>query len=255
MGRKGHRPDNRQVQQPAGLQPGWRAVRPLTYVPQSGRGFELARALVEAHEAGRLSDDAHAKIGERNIWLDTKRGALRIVYSRVRQGWLPLRERAQRADPQHDLYTLPLEAADLPLAVDVASYVMLLDATLDTAVSLATCVERAVVPAAERTPKATLRALPGVNPDEQRNVLGTVRDAFAHDVAPWLSAILMRDPNAEPDLAILTADRQDFETGTGYVLLSQVFQWAGALDEHLLQLERILAARLYAAASRAGPRR
>src|SRR5260370_6227644 len=108
---------------------------------------------------------------------------------------------------------------------------MLLDATLDSAVALATSVERAIVPRVQRTPEATLRALPGVSATEQKNVLEKARDAFAHDVAPWLAVALMRDPAPQPHLAILTAEKQAYEAGGGYVLLSHGFPWAAAPDE------------------------
>lgn len=240
------RPNSRELPQSGPLPSGWRAVRPFTYVPQSGGGFQIAAALLAAHEAKCITDGAHSNLGERNIWLDGKRGALRIVEARVRQGWQAVRERAQRAQRAalEDSYTLTMNPeTDFPLAVDVVTYVMLLDATLDAAVALATSVERAVG-VQPRTPERTLRAIPGVNAQEQQ-VVASARDAFAHDAAPWLSVVVMKDSTAAPDLAILTADEQDFETGTGYVLLSVVLRYAAALEAHLAQLESLIAARLY----------
>jgi len=216
----------------------------LTYLGRSYLGFDLAPALRQALDAGRITPEVHADVTQRLLWLRTKHECLAIAARRVRDGWMQVRQTAITRDPGLDRYTLNVGQSEaVELVADVEGFVTVMHSMLEVAVELAQLVERDVLrlPRKARTPVEQFRALPGVTAEE-RELLWGVRGGFVHSQASWLAVVLQ--PDGPVDLAILTRDRPDFTAGEGYVLLSRVDAWFQALQHHVDELERALAERI-----------
>jgi len=216
------------LRQPAGI-PADVPVRPLTNLGRSRFGFQLARALHAARGAGHVTEETQDAISERLIWIRIKHESIAVFAQRVREEWALVREIALNAEPDDVGYTLNVGRTQaITLTADLEGLIVFLRATLNGVVTLVHAVERDVL-AQPLTPAAQLWTLPGVEPTVQ-TLVQEARHGFAHGQAAWPEVLLTP---GRPDLLIASRLRPDYAAGEGYVLLTQVLQWWGALEQHL----------------------